>query len=121
MRLSPRFFEENRPSEIASRLTSDTALIEMIVGSTVSIALRNMFTGVGGLIYLFVISPKLAGLLTLGIPLIILPMTVLGKRVRRYSRASQDRIAEVGTIRIAPSTSVVIVPTSAMRSCEARE
>ena len=98
LRLSPRFFEENRPSEIASRLTSDTALIEMIVGSTVSIALRNMFTGVGGLIYLFVISPKLAGLLTLGIPLIILPMTVLGKRVRRYSRASQDRIAEVGTI-----------------------
>ena len=63
LRLSPRFFEENRPSEIASRLTSDTAQIEMVVGSTVSIALRNCFTGIGGLIYLFAISPKLTGLL----------------------------------------------------------
>ena len=98
LRLSPRFFEENRPSEIASRLTSDTALIEMIVGSTVSVALRNSFTGVGGLVYLFVISPKLAGLLMIGIPLIILPMTLMGKRVRTYSRTSQDRVAEVGTI-----------------------
>ncbi|KQU55993.1 ABC transporter [Sphingomonas sp. Leaf339] len=98
LRLSPRFFEENRPSEIASRLTSDTALIEMIVGSTVSIALRNVFTGIGGLIYLFVISPKLAGMLMIGIPVIILPMTLLGKRVRGYSRTSQDRVAEVGSI-----------------------
>ena len=98
LRLSPRFFEENRPSEIASRLTSDTALIEMIVGSTVSVALRNCFTGFGGLIYLFVISPKLAGLLMIGIPVIILPMTLMGKRVRTYSRTSQDRVAEVGTI-----------------------
>ncbi|SFP78918.1 ABC transporter transmembrane domain-containing protein [Sphingomonas rubra] len=98
LRLSPRFFEENRPSEIASRLTSDTALIELIVGSTVSVALRNSFTGVGGLVYLFVISPKLAGLLMIGIPVIILPMTLMGKRVRTYSRTSQDRVAEVGTI-----------------------
>ncbi len=98
LRLSPRFFEENRPSEIASRLTSDTALIEMIVGGTVSIALRNAFTGVGGMIYLFVISPKLAGLLLIGIPLIVLPMTLLGRRVRNHSRTSQDRVAEVGTL-----------------------
>ena len=98
LRLSPRFFEENRPSEIASRLTSDTALIELVVGSTVSVALRNSFTGIGGLAYLFVISPKLAGLLMIGIPVIILPMTLLGKRVRSYSRNSQDKVAEVGTI-----------------------
>ena len=98
LRLSPRFFEENRPSEIASRLTSDPALIELIVGSTVSVALRNSFTGIGGLVYLFVISPKLAGLLMIGIPVIILPMTLMGKRVRTYSRTSQDRVAEVGTI-----------------------
>ncbi|MDR6125802.1 ATP-binding cassette subfamily B protein [Sphingomonas sp. SORGH_AS802] len=98
LRLSPRFFEENRPSEIASRLTSDTALIEMIVGGTVSIALRNAFTGVGGMIYLFIISPKLAGLLLIGIPLIVLPMTLLGRRVRNHSRTSQDRVAEVGTL-----------------------
>jgi len=96
--LTPRFFEENRPSEIASRLTSDTALIEQVVGSTVSIALRNVFTGFGGLIYLFAISPKLAGMLMLGIPVIILPIALLGRRVRNFSRASQDRVADVGSI-----------------------
>jgi len=98
MMLTPRFFEENRPSEIASRMTSDTAQIEMVVGSTVSVALRNAFTGVGGLIYLFAISPKLAGLLILGIPAIILPIALLGRRVRAHSRTSQDRIADVGSI-----------------------
>jgi len=97
LRLTPRFFEENRPSEIASRLTSDTALIEQVVGSTVSTALRNCFTGVGGLLYLFAISPKLAALLVLGIPVIILPMALLGRRVRDYSRVSQDRVADLGT------------------------
>ncbi len=94
--LTPRFFEENRPSEIASRLTSDTALIEQVVGSTVSIALRNVFTGIGGVIYLFAISPKLAGLLMIGIPVIILPMVVLGRRIRDVARQSQDRVADVG-------------------------
>ena len=98
MTLSPRFFEENRPGEIASRLTSDTAQIETVVGSTVSVALRNMVTGVGGVIYLFVISPKLAGLLMLAIPAIILPLALLGRRIRTQSRTSQDRIADVGTI-----------------------
>jgi len=97
LRLSPRFFEENRPSEIASRLTSDTAQIEMVVGSTVSLVLRNALTGVGGLIYLFAISAKLAGLLLLGIPLMILPMALMGRRVRALSRTSQDRVAEVGS------------------------
>ncbi|OWK32071.1 ABC transporter transmembrane domain-containing protein [Sphingomonas mucosissima] len=96
--LSPRFFEENRPSEIASRLTADTAQIEMVVGTTVSVALRNAFTGIGGLVYLFAISPKLAGLLCLGIPLVILPIMLLGRRVRNYSRTSQDRVADVGSM-----------------------
>ncbi|QNQ07587.1 ABC transporter transmembrane domain-containing protein [Sphingomonas alpina] len=96
--LTPRFFEENRPSEIASRLTSDTTLIEQVVGTTVSVALRNSFTGVGGLIYLFALSPKLAGMLMLGIPAIILPITLLGRRIRNQSRTSQDRVADVGSI-----------------------
>src|SRR5688572_22954193 len=55
LRLEPRFFEENRPSEIASRVTSDTAVIEMVVGSTVSVALRNSVLGIGGIIYLFML------------------------------------------------------------------
>ena len=98
LRLSPRFFEENRPSEIASRLTSDTAQIETVVGSTASVALRNTFTGVGGMIYLFALAPKLAGMLMLGIPFTILPMMLLGKRIRSYSRVSQDRVADVGSM-----------------------
>jgi len=96
--LTPRFFEENRPSEIASRLTADTGLIETVVGTTVSVALRNFFTGIGGMIYLFVLSPKLAGLLLLGIPIVVLPIMIFGRRMRNLSRASQDRIADVGSL-----------------------
>ena len=98
LRLSPRFFEENRPSEIASRLTSDTALIEQIVGSTVSIALRNLVTGVVGLVYLFALAPKLAAMLLVGIPVVIAPMALLARRVRGLSRTSQDRVAAIGSI-----------------------
>jgi ATP-binding cassette subfamily B protein len=98
LRLAPRFFEENRPSEIASRLTSDTAIVEQVVGSTVSIALRNTFTGIGGIIYLFALSPKLAGTLLLAIPVIIVPIMLLGRRVRNFSRSSQDRIADIGAM-----------------------
>ncbi len=98
MTLSPPFYESNRPSEIASRLTADTGQIETVVGSTVSIALRNSFTAIGGLIYLFAISPKLAAMLLAGIPLIIAPIALLGRRVRNLSRTSQDRIADVGSI-----------------------
>jgi ATP-binding cassette, subfamily B, bacterial len=96
--LSPRFFEENRPSEIASRLTSDTALIEQVVGTTVSVALRSTFTMIGGLVFLFTLSVKLAGMMVIGLPLILLPILILGRRVRGLSRGSQDRIAEVGAL-----------------------
>jgi ATP-binding cassette subfamily B protein len=98
LRLAPSFFEENRPSEIASRLTADTTIIEQVVGTTVSVALRNVVMGAGGLIYLFALSPKLTGMLLIGIPLVILPIVFLGRRVRDVSRASQDRIADVGSM-----------------------
>ena len=98
LRMEPRFFEENRPSEIASRMTADTAIIDQIVGSTVSVALRNLVTGTGGLIYLFALAPKLAAMLLLGIPFILLVMISLGRRVRKLSRASQDRLAAVGSV-----------------------
>ena len=106
LRLEPRFFEENRPSEIASRMTADTAIIDQIVGSTVSVALRNLVTGVGGLIFLFALAPKLAGLLVLGIPVILLVMISLGRRVRKLSRASQDRLAAVGSVTASKSAIV---------------
>jgi len=95
--LPPRFFEENRPSEIASRLTADTAILEQVVGSSISFALRNFVTGVGGIIYLFVLSPKLAGMLLIAIPLLFGPIILFGRKVRTLSRASQDRIADVGS------------------------
>jgi ATP-binding cassette subfamily B protein len=98
LRLAPRFFEENRPSEIASRLTADTSVIEQVVGTTISVALRNIVMGIGGIIYLFTIAPKLTGMLLLGIPVIILPIVFIGRRLRDVARKSQDRIADVGTI-----------------------
>ena len=96
LRLAPGFFEENRPSEIASRMTSDTAIIEQVVGTTVSVALRNMVMGIGGVIYLFSLSPKLTAGILLGIPVIILPIVLLGRRLQKVSRTSQDRVADIG-------------------------
>lgn len=98
LRQAPRFFEENRPAEIASRMTADTAIVEQVVGSTVSVALRNMVTGIGGLTYLFVLAPKLAAMLLLGIPVIVGVLIAMGRRVRGLSRASQDRLADVGAV-----------------------
>lgn len=96
LRLAPGFFEENRPSEIASRMTADTAIIEQIVGSTVSVALRNLVMGIGGTIYLFTLSPKLTAGILLGIPLIVTPIVVMGRRLQSVSRSSQDRVADIG-------------------------
>ncbi len=96
LRLAPGFFEENRPSEIASRMTADTAIIEQIVGSTVSVALRNLVMGIGGIIYLFSLSPALTAGIVLGIPVIVAPIVILGRRLQKVSRASQDRVADIG-------------------------
>ncbi|GGD99694.1 ABC transporter ATP-binding protein [Polymorphobacter glacialis] len=96
--LDPVFFEENRPAEIASRLTSDTAIIEQVVSSGASMALRNAVMGIGGIAYMAVLSPKLTLLMLLVIPITILPIVFLGRRVRAMSKTSQDRIANVGTM-----------------------
>src|SRR5688500_13952762 len=98
LRLEPRFFEENRPSEIASRVTSATLVIEMVGGSTVSVALRYTVLGIGGIIYLFALAPELTTWLLVGIPVIILPIVIIGRKVRIVSRTSQDRIADLGSI-----------------------
>jgi ATP-binding cassette subfamily B protein len=98
LRMAPRFFEENRPSEIASRLTADTAIVEQVVGTTVSLALRNLATAVGGLVYLFTLAPGLAAMLIFGIPLVLLPIILFSRRVRSLSRASQDRLADIGSM-----------------------
>jgi ATP-binding cassette subfamily B protein len=97
LRQPPSYFEDNRPSEIAARMTADTAIIDQIVGTTVSVALRNLVTGLGGLVYLFTIAPKLTAYLIVGIPVVLVPIIVFGRRVRRLSRLSQDRLADIGT------------------------
>ncbi|MEA3011907.1 MAG: ATP-binding cassette, subfamily bacterial, partial [Sphingomonadales bacterium] len=86
------------PSEIASRITADTAVIEMVVGSTVSQALRNSVMGVGGIIYLFTLAPMMTLGLMIGIPVIVIPTVLFGRRVRAISRKGQDRIADLGSI-----------------------
>jgi ATP-binding cassette subfamily B protein len=98
LRLSPSYFEVNRPAEVASRLTADTTLIEQVVGTTVSVALRNVVMAIGGLAYLFTLAPRLTLMLMLGIPLILFPIVYIGRKLRDMSRKSQDRIADVGVV-----------------------
>jgi ATP-binding cassette subfamily B protein len=98
LRLSPGFFEENRPAEITSRITVDTTIIEQVVGTTVSVALRNIVMGIGCIATMLVLAPKLAGMMLLGIPLVLGPILILGRAVRRISTRNQDRIAAVGTV-----------------------
>ncbi|SOB77326.1 ATP-binding cassette, subfamily B [Marinobacter sp. LV10R510-11A] len=95
--LHPGFFEQNRALEIQSRFTADTTVLQSVIGSTVSIALRNALMLVGGLLLLFITNPKLAGIILLGFPLVIVPILFFGRRVRQLSRLSQDRVADVGS------------------------
>ena len=97
LRLSPGFFEENSPAEISSRMTSDTSIIEQVVGTTVSVALRNLITGLGGVVLLFVLAPVQSAYLVGGAFVIAITMRLFGRRVRSVARSSQDRVAEVGS------------------------
>ena len=96
--LSPAYFEVTKTGEILSRLTTDTTLIQSVVGSSASVALRNVLLLIGGTVLLFITSPKLALLTFLIVPIVILPIIVFGRQVRRLSRESQDRIADVGAM-----------------------
>lgn len=95
--LHPGFFEQNRALEIQSRFTADTTVLQSVIGSTVSIALRNALMLLGGLLLLFITNAKLAGIILLGFPLVIAPILFFGRRVRQLSRLSQDRVADVGS------------------------
>src|SRR3954464_8955727 len=98
LRLSPGFFEENRPAEITSRITVDTTIIEQVVGTTVSVALRNSVLSIVCIVILFALSAKLASLILIGAALVVAPIAILGRRVRAISIRSQDRIADVGAV-----------------------
>ncbi|HEY7959782.1 MAG TPA: ABC transporter transmembrane domain-containing protein [Sphingomicrobium sp.] len=98
LRLSPAFFEENRPAEITSRITVDTTIIEQVVGTTISVALRNAILGIVCVVILFALAAKLALSILVGALLVVLPISILGRRVRSISTRSQDRIADLGTV-----------------------
>lgn len=92
--LSPVFFEKTRTGEILSRLTADTTLVQTVIGSSLSIALRNVVMMIGAIILLLLTSPWLTLMAFIAIPVIVVPLIVFGRRVRDLSRASQDRIAD---------------------------
>ncbi|WP_298723986.1 ABC transporter transmembrane domain-containing protein [uncultured Ferrovibrio sp.] len=95
LKLSPAFFESTRTGEVLSRLTTDTELIQTLVGSSISVALRNVLLFFGSAVLLIITSPRLTLLVALVIPFVILPIVVLGRRLRKLSRESQDRIADL--------------------------
>jgi len=96
LKLSPAWFEQTRTGEMISRLTTDTALLEQIVGTSVSMALRNGLLGAGALVMLMLTSWKLTLLVLLTVPVVIVPIVLFGRRVRKLARASQDRVADLG-------------------------
>ena len=95
--LHPSFFEINAPSEIQSRITTDTTLLQTVIGSSVSIALRNVLMFFGGVTLLFVTNAKLSLIVVASVPFVVIPIILFGRRVRRLSRTSQDRLASVGS------------------------
>jgi ATP-binding cassette subfamily B protein len=92
--LSPGFFEITRTGEVISRLTNDATMLETVIGSSLSLALRNVVLGIGALILLMLTSLKLTLLVLAGLPVVVLPIILFGRRVRRLSRTSQDRVAD---------------------------
>ncbi|ADJ29692.1 ABC transporter transmembrane domain-containing protein [Nitrosococcus watsonii] len=94
--LHPGFFEKNRSLEIQSRLTADMTLLQSVIGSSVSFALRNFIMMVGGIIWLFITNAKLTAIVMICVPLVVIPILIFGRRVRKLSRQSQEKIAIVG-------------------------
>ena len=95
---SPEFFETTQTGEVLSRLTTDTTLIQTLVGTSISMALRNTLLFFGGLVMLFITSPKLSSIIILALILVVVPIVLFGRRVRSLSRDSQDRIADASAL-----------------------
>jgi ATP-binding cassette subfamily B protein len=94
--LPPGYFEMTRTGEVISRLTNDTTMLETVIGSSASMAIRNLLLMIGGLVMLALTSAKLTMLVLIGVPLVLVPILFFGRRVRKLARASQDRVGDVG-------------------------
>jgi len=98
IRMDPTFFEVTRTGEVLSRLTTDTTLVQSIAGVSLSIALRSVLNLAGGLVMLTLTSPTLTAYIVLGVPLVVVPMIVIGRRIRSQSRTAQDRVADTSGV-----------------------
>lgn len=93
--LSPAFYESRKTGEVISRMTADTSILQMVIGSSLSIALRNILLFMGGIIMLISTSPMLTGYIAIMIPAVVLPILLLGKKVRRLSQDSQEKVGRL--------------------------
>ena len=96
LQLHPGFFETNVSGEIQARITTDTTVLQTVIGSSLSVALRNVLLFLGGIAWLFWTNPKLTSIVLIAVPLLVSPVVIFGRRVRRLSRTSQDKVASVG-------------------------
>ena len=94
--LPPSFFEATRTGEVISRLINDTTMLETVIGSSASMAIRNFLLMIGGIVMLTLTSPKLTLLVLAGVPIVVVPIVLFGRRVRKLARATQDRVGDVG-------------------------
>lgn len=119
LRQSPEFYETTQTGEVLSRLTADTTLIQTVVGTSVSMGLRNVIMAIGALTMLVVTNPVVMAQVLGGLVLIVLPAIAYGRRVRRLSRASQDRIADSSAIAAEVLNAVTVVQSYTAESREA--
>ena len=119
LRLSQSFYETTRTGEVLSRLTTDTTILQSVVGSSASIALRNILLLAGGLVMLGFTSPKLTGLIVVLIPIMLLPLILFGRRVRALSRRNQDRVADSSALAEEILTAMRIVQAYVREAWEA--
>ena len=119
LRLSQSFYETTRTGEVLSRLTTDTTILQSVVGSSASIALRNMLLLAGGLVMLGITSPRLTGLIVVLVPIMLLPLILFGRRVRALSRRNQDRIADSSALAEEILTAMRIVQAYVREAWEA--
>lgn len=116
---SPEFFETTRTGEVLSRLTTDTTLVQTVVGSSFSLGLRNLVMGLGALGMLVVTHPYVMTQVLLVVLLVVLPAMAFGRRVRRLSRASQDRVADSSAIAAEVLNAIPVVQSYAAEGREA--
>ena len=118
LKQSPEFFERTKTGEILSRINTDTTLVETVVGSTFSIALRSVVTFIGAAIMLFITSPKLAGMIAIMLPIIVIPIALTGRKIQKLSKTEQDKIADSSALATETINAINVVQSYAQEPKE---